>query len=271
MTMVLELDTIFNKEKMKKLHIFLAGVLITGAACRKPLKDVEDYFPKVKTVSAIVQQDGSVKVSGEIESAGKTKGAVIDYAGFCYSTNPDPKMLDKQLIADLDGNNFTGAYSINLFDVDSTYYFRAWATNEYGYAYGDVIRLDSIITPTLTPPCKLDMNMLNIGASTATVYYDYVGAPDSDNSFSAYSFSGGPTIGYRFGSSLTTGIFKTSSDGSPDPGQVYIFFSSGSLKAGSNVYVNRLSSGKFEITVCDAPWPVGSGTGYFNTHFITPL
>jgi hypothetical protein len=254
-----------------KKPILLISILVLSIACRKPLKDVEDYFPKVKTISAIVQDDGTVKVTGEIESAGKTKNAVIDYAGFCLSTNPEPKMLQEQLLVDLSGTTFTGIYPAALFNIDSTYYFRTWATNEYGYSYGNAIRLDSIITPTLTPPCTLAMNMLNIGASTSTVYYDVVGAPDSDNSFSAYSFSGGPTISFQFGSALTTGIFKTSPDQSPDPGQVHIRFSSGSLSAGSNVYVNRLSANKFEVTVCEAPWSIGSGTAYFNTHFITPL
>lgn len=256
-------------KKQIKGYILLISILTLGMACRKPLKNVEDYFPKVTTVSAVVQSDGTVKVTGNIDSPGRTKGAAIDYAGFCVNTNPEPKMLEGQLIGELDGTTFTAVYPATLFNIDSTYYFRTWATNEYGYSYGNVIRLDSIITPTITPPCKLTLNTINIGGSTPTAQLDVMGTPDSDNSFSGYSFSG-PSVSFRFGSPLTTGIFKTS-DSSPQRGQVYVSFTSGALSSGSNVYVNRLSASKFEITICEAPWTSNFTTFYFNTHFTTPL
>jgi hypothetical protein len=257
----------------KSIYILSILFLVLNAGCRKPLKDVNDYFPVIKTVSAVVQDDGSVLVTGEIESEGKTKDAVIKYVGFCLSTNSEPQMLEKQLIADLNGTSFTGIYAGSLFKIDSIYYFRSWGTNRYGYSYGNIIALDSIIAIPITPPCTLAMNMVNIGGSQPTAYYDNVSTPDATNTITASS-SSGPSATFKFGSSLTTGIYKTTENTSPSAGQVFVSFYyqfiSGALNSGSKVYVKRVNSTSFEISICDAPWTYGSSTLYFNTHFITP-
>jgi hypothetical protein len=260
---------------MKKLIslLTLLSVALLISSCRKPLKDVNDYFPKVKTVSAVVQTDGSVKVTGEIESPGEAKNAVIDGVGFCVSTNSEPKMLERQIIATLDGTSFTATYSVTNFSVDSVYYFRTWATNNYGYSYGDIIRVDSIIATPVTPPCTLPMYYVNIGGGQPTAYYYNVDAPDSYNYFSAATGSG-PTVNFQFGSPLTTGVFQTTTNTSPPFGQVFVSFYSGfisgALNSGSNVYVNKISTTSYEISICNAPWTYSSSTFNFNTHFTTP-
>jgi hypothetical protein len=253
--------------------LIIATVLLTNS-CRKALKDVNDYFVKVKTLSAIVQQDGSVVVTAEIESPGEAKNAVVDMAGFCVSTNAEPKMLDRQKIATVDGTTFTVTYPVTEFSVDSVYYFRSWATNNYGYSYGNIIRVDSIIATPVVAPCILTLNTVNIGGSTPTYSYYNVDAPDSDNFFIASS--GGPSVHFDFGSALTTGVFVTTTDPSPSFGQVHVSIYSGfiygALNSGSNVYVNRLSATSHEIQICNAPWvpSSGSSTFNFNTRFVTP-
>jgi hypothetical protein len=260
---------------MKKLVLGLIAVcvLILSGSCRKALKDVNDYFPKVKTVSAIVQTDGSVKVIAELESIGEAKNSVMDQVGFCVSTSSDPKMLDKQLIAVLDGTHFTGSYPVNGFSVDSVYYFRSWAANNYGYTYGNIIKVDSIISKPVTAPCTLTMNTVNIGGGNPNYSYYTISAPDSYNSFTAATYSG-PTVNFKFGSALTTGIFHTTTDTSPYPDQVYVdfygSFISGALSTGTDVYVNKLSASSYEVSICDAPWDYNSSTFYFNTRFVTP-
>ncbi len=254
---------------MKKRFIYLlfVNLLVLGSACKKPLKNVEDYFPKLKTVSAIVQANGSVMVTGEIESPGKTPGIEIEYVGFCMNITGDPKILDAQLMSDLSGKSFSAIFPADLFNANSAFYFRSWATNEFGYSYGEVIKLDSIIAPNLTPPCTLKENMLNLGAST-TPEEEYTSFSQlNGNSFSGYGTS--HSISFIFGSELTTRIFKTTFDPMPEPGQVKIMFTAGSLENGSNVYVNRVNATTFEITVCDAPWmlPNSSKNSYFNTRF----
>lgn len=261
---------------MKKLIFTLIalGVILLTNSCRKALKDVNDYFPKVKTISAVIQTDGSVKVTGEIESEGEAKNAVIDMAGFCVSTNSEPKMLDMQRIATLDGTTFTFIYPVTEFSVDSSYYFRSWATNNYGYSYGDIIRVDSIIATPVVAPCTLTNNTVNIGGSTPTYSYYNVDAPDSYNFFIASS--GGPSVHFQFGSALTTGVFVTTTNSSPAFGEVHVSIYSGfiygGLSSGSNVYVNKLSASSYEVQICNAPWVPSTGGSpiNFNTRFITP-
>ena len=241
-------------------------------SCRKPLKDVNDYFPKVKIVSAAVQLDGSVLVTCELESPGKSKDAVMDNVGVCVSTNSNPKMHENQIIASLNGTSFTATYPGTDFSVDSVYYFSAWGANNYGYALGTPIAVDSIIATPVVPPCTWAINYVNIGTGPSAYYY-MVNAPDSYNYFSAATGSG-PTVNFQFGSALTTGIYTTTTELSPYAGQVFVSFYSGfvsgALNSGSNVYVNRLSATSHEISICNAPWIYSSSTFYFNTHFITP-
>ena len=260
---------------MKKLAIAVCMVFILflNNACRKPLKEVDDYFPVIKTVSAVVQDDGSVLVTGEVESEGKAKDAVIRYVGFCVSTGAEPKMLEKQLIAELSGSHFTGVYPASLFSVDSLYYFRTWGTNRYGYSYGNSIALDSIIAVPVTPPCNLAMNMVNIGGSQPTAYYDDIKGPSTDNSIVATSFNG-PSVTFEFGSALTTGVYQTTTNSSPVGKQVFVSFYyqfiSGALNTGSKVYVKKINSTRYEISICEAPWNYNSSTFYFNTRLTTP-
>lgn len=260
---------------MKKILLYTTAIalLTLNNSCRKALKDVNDYFPKVKTVSAVVELDGTVTLTAEIESKGEAKNAVIENVGFCVSTNAEPKMLEGQVISSTDGTTFTATMPVTQFSVDSTYYFRSWATNNYGYAYGDIIALDSIIATPVTAPCTLPNYSVNMGGGTGTFYYYNITAPDTYNYFSAAT-SSGPTVNFQFGSALTTGVFHTTTDPSPLSGEVYVSFYSGfisgALANGSNVYVNRLSATSHEITICAAPWTYSSSTFYFNTHFITP-
>jgi hypothetical protein len=257
----------------KNLLPVILILIVLLVACRKPLKEVNDYFPKVKTLSAVVELDGSVTITGQIESVGETKDAALEYAGFCFSTGSDPKMQENQLIAQVNGSSFSVNYPGTLFNVDSTYFFRSWAVNNYGYAYGEIISVDSIIATPVTPPCSLPSNSVNLGGGTGTHFYYNVDAPDSYNFF-AGSTSTGPFVHFQFGSALTTGIYHTTTSSSPNPGEVNVNFYSGSisgaLNTGSDVYVNRISPGVHEITICSAPWIYSSSTFYFNTHFVTP-
>lgn len=247
-------------------------VLLTGSSCRKVLKDVNDYFPKITTVSATIQADGTVLVVGEIESEGADP---IRYLGFGCSTDAQPDMLDRQVIAEYTDGKFTAVYS--GFDVDSVYYFRSWAANGFGYSYGNILSLGHILASPVDPPCTLSPNTVTIGGGQPTAAYYTVSGPTNSTGnweITAATLSG-PTVDLLFGSALTTGIYSTVDHTSPGPGEVFVSFYSGfisgSLTAGSNVYVNTISPGKYEITVCIAPWDFNGNTNFFDTRFTVPL
>ncbi|HSH64718.1 MAG TPA: hypothetical protein VLB84_02740 [Bacteroidia bacterium] len=256
-------------------HLLFAAALISSFSCRKPLKNVEDYFPVVKTTSALIQEDGSVLVTAEIISPGKAKGTFIHYAGFCVQASAEPTMLNGQVIAKLDGNVFSAIYPSYLFNVDSTYYFRTWATNEYGYSYGETIRLDSIYPKPVVPTCTLTMSTLDVGSGSGSDKYYTIDMPDN------YSINGSTwnssSISMRFGSEIATGKYTTTTEySSPGYKKVFVSFTksmiSETLLAGSTVYINKMGT-KYEVTICKAPWKYNGGSTTFelNTRFTAPL
>jgi len=254
-----------------KIVLFLA-ILITS--CQKPLRNVEDYFPVVKTVSATIQADGSVLVEGEIESEG---AAPLEYIGFSCSTYADHLISERQIMAEsLGGGRFTAVYS-GGFEEDSVYYFKAWATNEYGYAVGNTLQLTGIIGTPVAPPCSLAMNWASIANSTQAGTFSNVSEPIG-GSIGYWEVRAnpwdGPGITLYFGSALTNGVYVTSTNTSPANGEVYVSFYqdfiSGSLDAGTKVYVQKISAGTYEINICDAPWKYNSTTFYLNCRMVSP-
>jgi hypothetical protein len=240
-------------------------------SCRKPLKDIQDYYPNLKTVSATVLPDGSVEVKGEIISEG---AAPVEYWGFCAGTMPEPKMLDAQAIAD---NTFTVIYS--GFSTNTKYYFRTWATNQYGYSYGNILYLDSISATPVTPPCTPPPNSVNIGGANPTENYITIGTPAFNMTSNTWDFqaqSNSNVVNFKFGENLKTKVFTTTTiSSSPGAGKVYISFSSGFisgvLNTGSLVYVNQINSTTWNVTICNALWTYNTSTFYFTTEFTCPL
>lgn len=261
------------KKHLLFLKIAVLAVLLISNSCRKALKNPDDYLPKAKIISTEILADGSVLVKGEIESKGYS---AVEYAGFCCGTNSEPDILSRQMIADLDGNTFSAIYS--GFDVDSTYYFRCWATNDQGYKYGNVVSLGHIISPPVIPACTLPMNNLDNGSGNGTPNYYMVNPPVSSWQyweFTAYPQSGS-SVNFKFGSQVTTGVYTTENDYNPSPGNVFVYFnfagSPKSLSSGSKVYVNTIGTDTFDITICNAPWQYNTSTTFtLNTRLQCPL
>ncbi len=253
--------------KKKSYWIIFISVLTLTSSCRKALKDVNDYFPKIKTVSASIQNDGTVLVEGEIDSEG---AAAIEHIGFCCSTSQNPLMLASQITTIVKGTKFSAIYS--GFDYDSVYYFRSWATNHYGYSYGNILSLDSIEAYHVYPPCTNTMNTVSEGGGQPLATYTTVGTPVNNIGyweFAAATYTGPSSVNFSFGSNLTTGIYTTTTNTSPGSGEAHISFNdgfiSGTLNSGSSVYVNTIGSGIYDISICSAPWQYNSSTFYFNT------
>lgn len=249
-------------------YLFIITVLLLANSCRKALKDVNDYFPKTKIVSATIQTNGTVLVQGEIVSQGD---AAIENIGFCYATNKNPNMASNQIMVTSNGSKFSATYPVSNFNVDSVYYFRSWATNHYGYSYGNTISLDSIVAADITPPCVNIMNTVSEGGGQPTATYTTIDTPVNNIGyweFQAQTYTG-PTVNFSVGSILTTGIYTTTTNTTPGYGEMNISFSdqfiSATLNSGSKVYVNTIGTNTYDISICNAPWSNGSATYYFNT------
>ncbi len=76
-------------------------------------------------------------------------GATVRFRGVCWNTTGSPTINDSKTI---DGYG-TGSFESKLTDLkfSTEYYIRAYATNNYGTAYGDEISFTTLDTTGLTP------------------------------------------------------------------------------------------------------------------------
>ncbi len=247
---------------MKKYLVFTYIILlfVCLCSCRKALKDVNDYIPKVTLVSAIIQDNGSVLLTGSIENKSDSPA---EYKGFCYDTKNPNSILDNQVPVGA-GGAFTA--EIGGLNVDSVYYFKAWAANSYGYSYSNVISLDSVMAAPIVPPCSLTPNTVDFGDGIIKTYA-FVSQPTTSYEQISYTATttNGNSVNFTFGSSLTTRTYITSSDPSPESGEIFVSTVSGGLNPGTTVYLNALSPGVYELTICNAPKTYSGYTFIFNS------
>ncbi len=258
---------------LMKNFIYVFWLLIASVSmisCRKVEKDPLSYYPKVKTVSAVILDDGSVQVTGEIESEGTEP---IEYAGFCMDTIPEPPMAKNQMITSVNGSSFSAIYQD--FDITKKYYFRSWAANEYGYAIGNTLSLDSITAIPVIPPCTMTPNTTNFGSGTET--FNNVGLPVmSFDDWTISASTSGTTFTLTFGEKPKTRKYVTASNVNvSSPGFVKITFNSGfvygSVDDGADFYVNEIGINQYEMTLCTSPYSYQTSTLSIRFNFDCPL
>ncbi len=113
----------------------------------------------VVTTTSVTNITNTTATSGGMVS--ENGGGTVSARGVCWSSSPDPTVNDDHTI---DGSG-TGSFTSNLTGLQplTTYYLRAYATNEAGTAYGDEITFSTIDLPTVTTD-----PITNIAATTAT-------------------------------------------------------------------------------------------------------
>ena len=125
--------------------------------CHGPWRDVDitdeisSFFesclgnvPEVTTGSFTEITDTTATCGGNVTSEGS---AEVTARGICWSTAPRPTIADSHT-SDSDG---TGSFTSTLTDLspNTTYYARAYATNEVGTAYGDEVFFTTLETDTV--------------------------------------------------------------------------------------------------------------------------
>ena len=94
--------------------------------------DSEITLAEVSTVSFSDITETSVKVSAELLNDG---GGLISEYGICYSTSKNPTKMSNTKLAD--GKNASYIITVGNLKANTTYFVRAYATNEAGTAYGE--------------------------------------------------------------------------------------------------------------------------------------
>ena len=88
-------------------------------------------LPKVITDKPIMVMSNSVRIGGAVTNDG---GSNIKERGICYSLQPNPSVSNFKIITGLD----LGTFEVDIRDLlgNTTYYYRAYAINSKGIAYG---------------------------------------------------------------------------------------------------------------------------------------
>ena len=120
--------------------------------------------PTVITLSATSVGPTSATINGEV-----TNGAEYTTIGFMYGTNPSNYNLQHNVIAEqTPSNGFS--YQLNDLSPNTTYYFKAYATNSNGIFYGDLLNFRT--TPT-SSQYNVEINFSGLGNNNFNTYAYY--------------------------------------------------------------------------------------------------
>jgi hypothetical protein len=118
-------------------------------------------FATVTTTPATNISASGANSGGTVSADG---GSAITARGICYSTSPYPTIADNKITGGSGTGSFTSVISGLL--AGTTYYIRAYATNNVGTAYGNEVSFTTSSNATL--PTVITSSVGNITATTAT-------------------------------------------------------------------------------------------------------
>lgn len=129
-----------------KSILLLAFISMAIVSCKKEEVEPEKTWtiPVVETGIITNIGDTTAVASGEVVSDG---GGIGD-RGICWSTHPDPTIADTRTV----NQTGIGTYSANLVNLlaNTTYYVRAYARNNAGTGYGDIVSFTTTNGPVAT-------------------------------------------------------------------------------------------------------------------------
>ncbi len=131
----------------------------TAYGAVKSFTTMEIYLPTVTTISSTSITTTGATVKGNVASDGN---GTVSSRGFMYGTDANNLTLSVQ------SGNGTGNYTINLTELASgtTYYYKAFATNDAGTSYGEVMNFTTI---AVYPPTVTTGSVSNITVTGATI------------------------------------------------------------------------------------------------------
>ena len=121
---------------MKARHLFLAlgaaALLSIGCTPEEEDKGSKAQLPTITTIEASTVLSSAIVTGGNITADG---GADVTERGVCYSETPGAVIEGDKVVAATAGK---GAFEVTLegLEFGTTYYYRAYAVNKAGVAYG---------------------------------------------------------------------------------------------------------------------------------------
>lgn len=147
------------------LAVLIVMTLFFFHSCEKEKES--GHIPEVHTLEVTEIGPFSAKAGGNIVNDG---GAVIEASGLVWDESQNP-LLENHLGMSYVSNSEAGVFEQVMSDLQpaSTYYYRAWATNEFGTAYGQLRSFVSAEAPKL--PIADFRAEVRIGTAPFMVYF----------------------------------------------------------------------------------------------------
>ena len=167
---------------------------VSGFTYTTPVTFVTAASPAVTTNAATSITGSSATLNGNVTSNG---GATLTARGFVYSSTATTPTLGMSGVTNLaDSSTSTGTYSDVASGLASgtTYYFRAYATNAGGTAYGSVLTFKTVAAPTA------NNQTANVAHNTATTVVLTGSDPNNPPQALAYHVTSSPSHGALSGS-----------------------------------------------------------------------
>lgn len=233
-------------KRITLLFVLAATALLPG--CTK--KTYDDALPKVDFVSALAYGNDSVIVTGNVTSAGASP---IEYVGFAYSTNPTFDILENQVI----GNGTTGEFSTLVRGFqDSTYYFKCFAANSFGYVVSNTFKYTVPAATPQTAPCSVTNN--TVIDNSQTYYMNYVATNSVSAAYGNFEVDAengsSEIVDIYFNATPTNGVYTTQVDAAnfsfdTNPYDCVVTVNGYAVNTGGKVYVG-INSGTTTVSFC---------------------
>lgn len=246
------------KKKYIKYLFFALSILIFWR-CSKPYSEA---LPTVQVVSIVhYGMADSVLITGSVTSTGASP---IEYEGFSFSNAPVFDLLSRQTLLNTTSTTFTTVIPAYH---DSTFYFEAFAANQYGYAVSSVYKYTVPVSKPDSAPCTLSSNSLIVSGQS----YPFSFVETNTNppyGFGTYmvsaDFEGGNySYDVYFNQVPTNGIYAVLSQsdftGNPDKYVVTMDFggTSNPFNEGGYVYIAQNPSGSTTLSFCSLTFNLG--------------
>ncbi len=241
------------------LFMTMLGFLAFTTSCED--EDDSEHLPKLVTNEVTNINTGTATCSAHIISQGSSE---ITEKGVCWSTGPEPTVSDNLLYAGDGSDDYL--CDITGLTANVTYYARAYATNNSGTAYGNVISFTTLDNYPVPAPCNPDVNSIYFNSQKLSFFI--VDAGSSETNFGSYCLMGSElsgTLYIEFSVVPNSGKFITTTVNSTlGAGQCIVDGRFGSLgwlfiaAAGDTVYVTKTGNGKYSMSFCDLEFSSGS-------------
>lgn len=178
---------------MKKVSLLLVALAFAMFSC-KP----EAEKPTVTTKSVGEITETTAQVVAQVTSDG---GAEVTERGVCWSTESTPEITHNRIVEGAGVGEFTS----NLSDLEpqTTYYVRAYATNEAGTSYGEELCFTTEVSCVVDGHEWVDLGLsvkwatCNVGANAPEEFGNYYAWGETEPKES-YAPNSSPTYGLSY-------------------------------------------------------------------------